>query len=86
MVLNVLEHMLLNGAAQIEGTAMQCSTQADNNSRKLRLRCGCQFRWCALALRATVSPGIAQPLNKGDIRLPTYLNVKDAELEAAVCK
>jgi hypothetical protein len=28
-----------------------CSTQADNNSRKLRLRCGCQFHWCALALR-----------------------------------
>jgi hypothetical protein len=27
-----------------------CSTQADNNSRKLRLRCGCQFPWCALAL------------------------------------
>jgi hypothetical protein len=28
-----------------------CSTQVDNNSRKLRLRCGCQFLWCALALR-----------------------------------
>jgi hypothetical protein len=28
-----------------------CSTQADNNSRKLRLRCGCQFSWSALALR-----------------------------------
>jgi hypothetical protein len=28
-----------------------CSTQADNNSRKLRLRCGYQFTWCALALR-----------------------------------
>jgi hypothetical protein len=27
-----------------------CSTQADNNSRKLRLRCGCQFPWCALGL------------------------------------
>jgi hypothetical protein len=25
--------------------------QADNNSRKLRLRCRCQFPWCALALR-----------------------------------
>jgi hypothetical protein len=24
-------------------------TQADNNSRKLRLLCGCQFPWCALA-------------------------------------
>jgi hypothetical protein len=24
-----------------------CSTQADNNSRKSRLRCGCQFPWCA---------------------------------------
>jgi hypothetical protein len=30
-----------------------CSTQADNNSRKLRLRCGCQFPWCALALIVT---------------------------------
>jgi hypothetical protein len=27
-----------------------CSTQADNNFRKLRLRCSCQFPWCALAL------------------------------------
>jgi hypothetical protein len=27
-----------------------CSTQADNNSWKLRLRCGCHFLWCALAL------------------------------------
>jgi hypothetical protein len=27
-----------------------CSTQADNNSRKFRLRFGCQFPWCALAL------------------------------------
>jgi hypothetical protein len=53
--------MLLNGEAQIEETAMQfpqfamlhsvnmCSTKADINSRKLRLRCGCQFIWCALA-------------------------------------
>jgi hypothetical protein len=30
-----------------------CSTQADNNSRKLQLRCGCQFPWCALALYGT---------------------------------
>jgi hypothetical protein len=39
-----VEHMLLNGAAQTEETAPfsnMCSTQADNNSRKLR--CGCQF-------------------------------------------
>jgi hypothetical protein len=28
-----------------------CSTQADNSYWKLRLRCGCQFPWCALALR-----------------------------------
>jgi hypothetical protein len=27
-----------------------CSTQSDNNSRKLRLRCGCRFPWCDLAL------------------------------------
>jgi hypothetical protein len=26
------------------------STQADNSSRKLRLRCGFQFPWCALVL------------------------------------
>jgi hypothetical protein len=26
-----------------------CSTQSDNNSRKLRLRCSCQFPCCALA-------------------------------------
>jgi hypothetical protein len=31
-----------------------CSTQADNSSRKLRLRCGCQFPWCALALKGGV--------------------------------
>jgi hypothetical protein len=30
--------------------SIMCSTQADNNSRKLRLRCGCQFPLCALAL------------------------------------
>jgi hypothetical protein len=28
-----------------------CSTQADISSRKFRLHCGCQFPWCALALR-----------------------------------
>jgi hypothetical protein len=28
-----------------------CSTQADNSSGKFRLRCGCQFPWCALALK-----------------------------------
>jgi hypothetical protein len=28
-----------------------CSTQTDNHSPKLRLRCGCQFPWCALALK-----------------------------------
>jgi hypothetical protein len=27
------------------------SSQADKNSRKLRLRCGCQFPWCAFGLR-----------------------------------
>jgi hypothetical protein len=27
------------------------STKADNNSRKSRLRCGCQFPWFALGLR-----------------------------------
>jgi hypothetical protein len=27
------------------------STQSDNNSRKLRLRCGCQFPWCVLAFK-----------------------------------
>jgi hypothetical protein len=28
-----------------------CSTQSNNNSQKLRLCCGCQFPWCALALK-----------------------------------
>jgi hypothetical protein len=56
------EHMLQNEAAQIEETATQfpqfallhsgtCSTQADTNSRKSRLRCGCQFLWCTLTVR-----------------------------------
>jgi hypothetical protein len=31
-----------------------CSTQADGNSRKLRLRCGCQFPCCALALKVSI--------------------------------
>jgi hypothetical protein len=30
--------------------SVTCSTQADNNSGKLRLRCGCQFLRCALIL------------------------------------
>jgi hypothetical protein len=44
--------VLLNGEAQIEEIAFSnmCSTQADNISWKLRLRCGCQFPWCSLAL------------------------------------
>jgi hypothetical protein len=28
-----------------------CSTQADNNSQKFQLGCGCQFPWCALPLK-----------------------------------
>jgi hypothetical protein len=28
-----------------------CSTRADNDSTKLRLRCSCQFPWCAPGLR-----------------------------------
>jgi hypothetical protein len=28
-----------------------CSTQADYNSRKMRLRCGYLFPWCVLAAR-----------------------------------
>jgi hypothetical protein len=31
-----------------------CWTQADNSSRKLRLCCGCQFPYCALALKEIV--------------------------------
>jgi hypothetical protein len=58
--------MLLIGAPHIEETALafpqyvlhhtvnMCSTQADNNSRKLRLRCGCQFPWCAPTLKESV--------------------------------
>jgi hypothetical protein len=54
--------LLLNVAAQIEETATQFPQYAlhhagicvqlrliTNNSRKLRLRCGFQFPWCALA-------------------------------------
>jgi hypothetical protein len=63
-----VEHMLVNGAAQTEDIALpfssicaapfsnMCSTQADNNSRKLRLRCGCQLPWCALARRVLDLP------------------------------
>jgi hypothetical protein len=32
-----------------------CSTRADNSSRKLRLRCGCQFPWYALVLSVPYS-------------------------------
>jgi hypothetical protein len=36
-------------------------TEADNNSRKLRLRCGSQFPWCALVRsRATLVTKIAE--------------------------
>jgi hypothetical protein len=31
-----------------------CWTKADNNSRKLLLRCGCQFPWCSLALAVPI--------------------------------
>jgi hypothetical protein len=31
--------------------SVTCSTQADNNSWKLLLHCGCQFHWCALTLK-----------------------------------
>jgi hypothetical protein len=33
-----------------------CSVHSGNNSRKLRLRCGCQFSWCALAHIVRVAP------------------------------
>jgi hypothetical protein len=33
-----------------------CPTQADNSSRKLWLRCGCQFPWCALNRTEDYSP------------------------------
>jgi hypothetical protein len=32
-----------------------CSAQAYNSSMKLRLRCGCQFSWCALGLGVVTS-------------------------------
>jgi hypothetical protein len=37
-------------AAQFSST---CSTQSDNSSRRLWLRCSCQFPWSALALLRT---------------------------------
>jgi hypothetical protein len=46
-----IEHMLLNGAAQIEETALPFLSI----SRKLRLHCGCQFPWCALGLKFETS-------------------------------
>jgi hypothetical protein len=52
--------MLLTGAAKTEETA--CSTQADNSSRKLRLRCGCQFPWCALGLKKIYSMALRNVL------------------------
>jgi hypothetical protein len=56
------EHMLLYGEAQIEETVAQfpqvallrsvicVQLKADNSSWKLKLRCGCHFPCCALAL------------------------------------
>jgi hypothetical protein len=38
----------LTGAAPFTN---MCSTQADNNSRKSRLLCGCQFLWYAIGLK-----------------------------------
>jgi hypothetical protein len=54
-----------------------CSIQADINSRKLRLRCGCQFPWCSHAqllasscvilvfvIGASSDPWVADPLKE----------------------
>jgi hypothetical protein len=46
-----------------------CSTQADMSSRKLRLRCGCQFPWCALAVN--VSSRVPKPLVNTGFRIRT---------------
>jgi hypothetical protein len=55
--------MLLNSAAHIEETALNmCSTQADNSSRKLRLRCGCQFPRCAIVLTVNSNNFLTQHL------------------------
>jgi hypothetical protein len=55
------------GAAPFSSTS---PTESDNSSRKLRLRCGCQFRWCALARTPAAIPCslvlvVRQPLTAG---------------------
>jgi hypothetical protein len=40
-----------------------CSSQADNKSRKSRFHCGCQFPWCALALRGVNPCGCHQDVS-----------------------
>jgi hypothetical protein len=72
--------MLLNGEAQIEEIPLpfsnMCSTQADKYSRKWRLRCGCQFPWCALALRDIQKQSLTARLEKGKEVLPNYNEIK----------
>jgi hypothetical protein len=54
-MLRSLEVEFLSLSASIVAVSSICaaqfsnmySTQADNNFRKLQLRCGCQFHWCA---------------------------------------
>jgi hypothetical protein len=48
-----------------------CSSQADNNARKLRLRCGCPFPWSAHAL-------------KDHVYIPPLLNLQDTSSRSTV--
>jgi hypothetical protein len=39
--------------------SLMCSTQADNNSRKLQLGYGCHFTWCAVSTTSQTFPKIS---------------------------
>jgi hypothetical protein len=57
-----------------------CSTRADNNSRKWRLRCGCQFPWWAFALTCVQLRLITLLGNCGCVWVASFLGVPPALL------
>jgi hypothetical protein len=54
--------------------SVTCSTQADNDSRKLQLHCGCQFPWFAFSPRPSHWNRflVRQPQTKGGSFLLTW--------------